>query len=122
MKQIVSKQIVEKKKDRRAGKGRVIALSRQMFNLSNRSTYYVESETTDNRYYFVRFEPSSFEWCSCMDYGSNRSEKCKHLYAVEYGIRMGTMKEVDKLPEEVHSNIKKQSAEPRSYLDDEYSF
>ncbi|MGB9168902.1 MAG: hypothetical protein WCB31_08245 [Nitrososphaeraceae archaeon] len=54
--------------------------------------------------------------------GSNRSEKCKHLYAVEYAIRMGTMKEVDKLPEEVHSNIKKQSAEPKSYMDDEYSF
>ena len=26
-----------------------------------------------------------------MDWGSNRSKKCKHQYAVEYSIRLGTL-------------------------------
>jgi hypothetical protein len=46
----------------------------------------------------------------------------KHIFAIKHSMRMGTLKEVDKLPAEVHSNIKKQSADPKSYLDDEYSF
>jgi len=44
MKQTVSKQIAtENKKDRRQGKGRVIALSSRIFNLlHNRNTWYVD--------------------------------------------------------------------------------
>jgi hypothetical protein len=42
MKQTVSKQLVEKnKKDRREGKGRVLALSRIVYRLQNKYTYYV---------------------------------------------------------------------------------
>lgn len=103
MEQIVSKQLTkENNKNRRDGKGRVIALSRNVYRLLNKNTFYVESETSDKRYYFVRFNPSVFEWCSCKDFESNRSERCKHLYGVEYAIRFATVKEVDKLPEEVH--------------------
>lgn len=87
-----------------------------------KDTYSVESESSYSRYYFVRYNSSVLEFCNCMDYGSNRSERCKHIFAIKHSIRMGTLKEVDKLPAEVHSNIKKQSAEPKSYLDDEYSF
>jgi predicted nucleic acid-binding Zn finger protein len=100
MKQEVSK--VENKKNRREGRGRVIALSHRMYRLQNKDTFYVESESSDGRYYFVRFN-SSFAggFCSCKDYESNRSDRCKHQYAVEYGIRFNTITEVDRLPEEV---------------------
>ncbi|MGE5705297.1 MAG: SWIM zinc finger family protein, partial [Nitrososphaerales archaeon] len=42
----------------------------------------MESLTCDSRYYFVRYNPSVFEWCSCKDFESNRADKCLHLYAV----------------------------------------
>ena len=118
MKQTVSKQIVEKK-DRRNGKGRVLALSRNVYRLMSKSTFYVESESTDNRYYFVRYNPSVFEWCSCKDFESNRAERCKHLYGVEYAIRFATVKEVDKLPEEVTTKPRQQQL---SYERDQYDF
>ncbi len=134
MTQTVSK-IVEstkEKKNRRSEKGRVISLSRRVYQLSNRNTFYVESETTDNRYYFVRFEPSVFEWCSCMDYGSNRADRCKHIFAIEHAIRMGTLKEVEHLPEELHIKRGSKAAETieaidytaqrLTYQDDDYSF
>ncbi len=48
----------------------------------------------------MKFKPDVFEWCSCKDYESKRSEKCKHLFAIEFAIRMGTLKDIDKLPAE----------------------
>lgn len=132
MKQTVSKQLTtkeeqQKKKDRREGRGVVLALSRHVYNLQNKnSTFYVESESCDSRYYFVRYNPSVFEWCSCKDFESNRTERCKHLYGVEYGIRFNTILEVDKLPEEVHSGISRNSTSKttlnKSWKDDDYSF
>jgi hypothetical protein len=38
----VSEQIAEKK-DRRSGKGGVLALSRRMYKLQGKNTYYIES-------------------------------------------------------------------------------
>lgn len=102
----VSKQIVEnndnKKKNRREGRGRVLALSRHVYQLRGKDTFYVESESCDSRYYFVRFN-SSFAggFCSCRDYDSNRSEFCKHQHGVFYAIKYNTVLEVDRLPEEV---------------------
>jgi predicted nucleic acid-binding Zn finger protein len=111
MKQTVSKQLAKEeennKKNRREDKGRVLALSRYVYRLQGKDTYSVKSETMDSRYYFVRFNYSfTGGFCSCKDYESNRSEKCKHPYAVEYGIRFNTIKEVEHLPEEVR-NAKK---------------
>ena len=114
MKQTVSKQEIKNKKDRRSGKGRCIALSRIVYRLEGKNTFYVESESTDNRYYFVLYNPSIFEWCSCKDFESNRSEKCKHLMTVENAIRFATIKEVDHFPEETRKSL--------SYEDDDYSF
>jgi predicted nucleic acid-binding Zn finger protein len=106
----VSRQLVEKRKDRRSGKARVLALSRNMYQLRGMDTFYEESESFDNRYYFVRFNSSfSGAFCSCKDYESKCSEKCKHQYAVEYEIRFNTIKEVEHLPEEVR-NTKRDSA------------
>ena len=73
-----------------------------------------------------RFESSSFEWCSCMDYGSHRADRCKHIYAVEYAIRFNTLKEVEHLPEEVRGKREiteeKPTIESKSWEENEYSF
>jgi hypothetical protein len=89
-----------KEKDRRSGKGRVLALSRRVYRIQNSDTFYVESETSDNNYYYVKFKPSIFEWCSCKDFESNRAKFCKHLFAVEFAIRLNTLKDTEKLPAE----------------------
>lgn len=112
MKQItkLKKQLVEK--NRREGKGRVISLSRNIYKITDKNTYYVESESCDSRYYFVRYNPSVFEWCSCFD-NSRRNEKCKHIFAIEFGSQFNTIKEVDKLPSgiittgKLDANVKK---------------
>ena len=59
--------------------------------------FYVESESTDNTYYFVKFKPDVIEWCSCRD-NSTRGLKCKHLHAIEIAIKFGTLEDIDKLP------------------------
>jgi hypothetical protein len=89
------------KKDRRPGKGRAMALSRRIYrlqNTNNTSFYYVESETSDDQYYFCKFKPDVLEWyCSCKD-NSTRHLKCKHLFAIEFAIKWGTIKDIDKVP------------------------
>ena len=94
--------IVDKKKtkDRREGKGRCIALSRRIYRLLQTDVFYVESESTDNVYYYVKFKPDVLEWCSCRD-NSTRRFKCKHLWSIEFAIRFDTLKEIDKLPADV---------------------
>lgn len=86
-------------KDRREGKGRVIALSRKVYRIEKSDVFYVESETIDDMYYYVMFNTArNFEWCSCKDF-ERRNKKCKHLFGVEFAIRNGTVKDTDKLPE-----------------------
>ena len=93
-----SQKIVETKKDRREGKGRCIALSRRIYRLlQTEDVFYVESKSTDGIYYFVKYEPNVLEWCSCMD-NSTRHKKCKHIFGIEFAIRMGILKDTDKLP------------------------
>jgi predicted nucleic acid-binding Zn finger protein len=106
-------------KDRREGKGRVLAISRNVYRLQNTDIFYVESESSNNMYHFVKFKPGVFEWCCCPD-NSRRYVKCKHLFAIEFAIRIGTLKDIDKLPAEV----KRYGATtvPKSYKEDEYSF
>ena len=70
-----------------------------MYRLVNSDTFYVESESTKNVYYFVKYNPDVFEWCSCLD-NSTRHVKCKHLFEIEFAIRMGILKDIDKLPTE----------------------
>jgi hypothetical protein len=124
------KQVVEnesnKTKDRREGKGRVLALSRNVLRILNSDVYYVESESSDNIYYFVKFKPDVFEWCSCKD-NSTRHLKCKHIFAIEFAIKWGTLIDIDKLPKEakrypVTTTKPVVVSEPKSYTDDDYSF
>ena len=114
-----SKEIVETKKDRREGKGRCIALSRRIYRLLQTDVFYVESESTDGIYYFVKFKPDVIEWCSCCD-NSLRGIKCKHLHSIEYAIKFCTLKDTDKLPVEAKQD--NNSMVSKSYRDDQYDF
>src|SRR5688500_8183409 len=124
----------EMKKDRRSGKGRAIALSRRIYRLMQTDVFYVESESTDNVYYYVKFKPDVIEFCSCMD-SSTRNVRCKHSFAVEYAIRMGTLKDTDKLPADAKRDnnntsilvskpepITAATIEAKPYTEDDYSF
>ena len=115
--------IVEnKKKDRRSGKGRCIALSRRIYRLMQTDVFYVESESTYNVYYFVKFKPNVIEWCSCLD-NSMRGIKCKHLHSIEFAIRLGTLRDIDKLPSDAkRKQVVTTVAGPKSYTEDDYSF
>jgi hypothetical protein len=50
--------------------------------------------------------------------------KCKHLHSIEFAIRMGTLRDIDRLPTE--AKVKKVNPRPaavtKSYKDDDYSF
>jgi hypothetical protein len=118
-----------KMKNRREGKGRVLAISRMVYRLQKTDTFYVESETCDNIFYFVKFKPDVFQWCSCPD-NSTRNIKCKHLFAIEFAIKWRTLRDIDKVPSSLleankrfpavvqQSNNNKKS----SYLEDDYDF
>jgi hypothetical protein len=99
------------KKDRREGKGRVIALSRKVYRIINSDVFYVESESMDDVYYYVMFNTEkNFEWCSCKDFERNNSvnKKCKHIYGTEFAIRFNTVKDTDKLPPSVKRDNQQQ--------------
>ena len=122
------KQIVEAEQQyKRMGKGRVIARSRRIYRLLQTDVFYVESESTDNVYYFVKFKPDVVEYCTCPDNSLRGSQmKCKHLHAIEYSIRLGTLRDIDRLPTEakVKKVIPAATTKPvaRSYKEDDYSF
>jgi hypothetical protein len=115
-----SKQVVSEKSeelDQRERKGSHLALSRNVYRIQNTDTFYVESETSKDLYYFVRYNPSVFEWCSCPD-NSYRKNTCKHIFCIIASIKKGRIIDVDKLPQEA----KRDSVVPESYRDDDYEF
>ena len=93
--------IVEAEQEtKRECKGRRLALTRTVYRLRNTDVYYCQSETSDI-YYFVKFKPDVIEYCSCPDNSMRSGQmKCKHLHAVTFSIRLGTLKDTDRLPEE----------------------
>jgi hypothetical protein len=63
-----SKPIVEEEqKYKRDCEGRALAISRRNYRLHNSDVYYVESESSNNTYYFVNFKADILYWCSCPD-------------------------------------------------------
>lgn len=114
----MTQEIINQNKDRRDGKGRVIALSRRVYRIENTDVFYVESESNDDMYYYVMFNTDKkFEWCSCKDFEKNRYQiKCKHLAGVEYAIRWATVTDTDKLP----LGVKKDNS--TTWRDDLYDF
>jgi predicted nucleic acid-binding Zn finger protein len=121
-KQVVgnSEELVENKRE---GHGRNIALTRKVFRLQNSDTYYVESESSDNIYYYVRYNFSGLQWCSCPD-NSMRGQKCKHQFAIEHSIRLGTLKDIEKLPAEAkkYGSSTVAAITAKTYRDDDYDF
>lgn len=126
------------KKDRRPGKGRALALSRRIYRLQNTdNTFYIESETSDDQYYFVKFKPDVLEswYCSCKD-NSTRGLKCKHLWGIEFAIKWGTIKDIEKVSnaditadQSTSNNIAGTNLveivtkrTKKSYLEDDYDF
>ena len=105
--------------NKREGHGLNIALIRKVLRIENSDTFYIESESTNNLFYFVRYEPY-FQWCSCLD-NSTRHVRCKHLFAIEFAIRFGTLKDIDKLPKEAKRYPTSISA-TKLYRDEEYDF
>ena len=112
--------------NKREGEGRVLATSNMIYRIQNTDTYYVQSKRSENIYYFVRYNFGVLEWCSCPD-NSIRGIKCKHQFAIEYAIRLGTLKDIDKLPKEAERFTNQQIEELEavsyhSYRDDQYDF
>ena len=81
----------------------------------------------------MKYNLSDSAWCSCRD-NSTRGLKCKHQFAIEFAIRMGTLKDTDKLPgdenrdtfsvlllnpEPIAAGV---PTKPSSYREDDYSF
>jgi predicted nucleic acid-binding Zn finger protein len=104
-KKLTTDQVIENtKKDRREGKGRVLAISRNVFRLQNTDNmffYYVESESRDDHYYLVKFKQDVLEsswYCSCKDNSTRRGLKCKHLFAIEFAREWGIIKDIEKQP------------------------
>jgi predicted nucleic acid-binding Zn finger protein len=126
------------------------SLFMRIYRFQNTSyVYYVESENSNDHYY-AKFEPDVLEswYCSCKDNSTRRGLKCKHLWGIEFAIKWGTIKEIDKVPITVAAgttivtetdvkidiqtnNIASKSTTvmkvssaigPKSYKDDEYTF
>lgn len=100
---IVSKKFVnEERMILRECHGRRLAISLRVFaqTESDRRRFFVQSEMILGKYYYVKIVFESSEtgnfWCSCPDYTSNRTNKCKHIFAVQYAIRLGLVQTVDK--------------------------
>jgi predicted nucleic acid-binding Zn finger protein len=124
-----SKQIVEAEhKYKRECKGRSLALTRNVYRLVNTDIFYVESESSNNTYYFVKFKPDVIEFCSCMDNTTRRGLTCKHIHAIVFAIKLGTLKDTEKLPKEakrkhvVVAEATTAAIAESSYRDDNYSF
>jgi predicted nucleic acid-binding Zn finger protein len=117
-------QIVEEQKYKRECKGRSLALTKKVYRL-NTDVFYVESESSNDTYYFVRYKPDVLEWCTCPDNSMRGGQmKCKHLHAIEFAIRLGTLRDTDRLPTEakVRKVVSATAGPTKSYADDDYSF
>jgi hypothetical protein len=118
-KQVVSnsEEIGESMRER---KGAALVLTRNVFYLENsKHVYYVQSERSNNIYYFVKYNPDVFEYCSCLD-NSIRGIKCKHIWSIEKSICRNTLKQIEHLPENAIRYPQKITA--KSYRDDDYEF
>jgi hypothetical protein len=123
-----SKEIVEAQQQyKRMRKGLVIAQSRNVYRLHNIDVFYVQSESSNDIYYFVKFKPDVVEYCSCLDNSLRGGQmKCKHLHAIGFAIRLGTLRDTERLPTEVKVSKVVSTANviptAKSYTEDDYTF
>lgn len=110
-----------KTRDRRESRGRVIAMSRTIYRITKSDVFYVESETTDGMFYYIMFDTAKgFEWCSCPHF-SNRSQKCKHIFAIEYAIKGNVVIDTDTLPNSAKKDCTC-NVKDLPYTKEDYSF
>jgi predicted nucleic acid-binding Zn finger protein len=75
---------------------------------------------------------TALEWCSCED-NSTKHLKCKHLFAIEFAIKWGTIKDIDRNPDDTADQDTTNDITPatnplvgsrrtKSYLEDDYDF
>jgi hypothetical protein len=119
--------VEEEQKYKRECKGGSLALTKNVYRLVNTDVFYVESESSNNTYYFVKFKPDVLEWCSCPDNSMRGVQiRCKHIWSIEFAIRMGTLRDTDRLPTEAKvRNVVVTTITPaisKSYTNDDYSF
>ena len=120
MEQTIVSAINEEKSILRECRGRSLAISRRVFGTlyNSKIHFYVGSEYSIYSYYFVEYK-NEYNFCTCWDFASNRSDKCKHLYAVEHALRLNLVKKIDKrLPIAQKPTVMK----PQSWEDDSYDF
>lgn len=81
---------------KRECKGRRLALTANVFQIEKTDSFYCQSENNENVYYFIRYSEKD-AWCCCPD-NSMRGMRCKHIFCIQYSIRLARVKVVDKLP------------------------
>ena len=118
---VVSKTIQELE-NKRESHAANIALTKKVLRVQNTDTHYIQSESADNIYYLVHYEfNEQNDYCSCPD-SSIRRLRCKHQIAIEYAIRLGTLKDIDKFNGKTFQNkipvVKQQS----KWSDSQYDF
>ena len=120
---VVGNEQKQELENKREGHGCNIALTKNVYRLLTSDVYYVQSERSNDIYYYVKYNPDVFEWCSCPD-NSMRGEKCKHQFAIEYAIMKGTLKDIDRLPAEAkrYGSTTMTAITAKSYRDDDYDF
>lgn len=111
-------QVIEVR-DRRIGKGIVVAMSCEIKAFANmKETYKVQSSTNSDRYYICRFMDGTPVWCSCKDWEiqsqKNPLHLCKHLRAVVYADSYGLIKYEDEDEQEAFPKLE--------YERDDYTF
>lgn len=109
-------QIVDKV-DPRQERGKLIAVEKTIYKISGKDIFFVESQSSDSRFYYIGYKANEYEWCSCLD-NSLRGFKCKHIFAVEESIKQGTVIEKEEFP----STVVKPQGEQLQYTKEEYSF
>jgi len=118
-KQVVGNTQPEELENKREGKGMDLATSRDIYRLLNSDVYYVQSERSDDIYYYVKYNPSVFEYCSCPD-NSIRGQTCKHIFGIIHTIKKGTLQDIEKLPLGTQRYSQKITA--KDWRNDEYDF
>jgi predicted nucleic acid-binding Zn finger protein len=95
----------------------------------NTDVFYVESESSNDTYYFCKIKFDVLEWCSCPDNSMRVGPmRCKHIWSIEFAIRMGTLRDTDRLPtgakvrKVLTTTIFAPAVSTKSYTNDDYSF
>ena len=99
----------EEQEQNRECRGRRLAITANVFRIEKTDSFYCQSENNSQIYYFIRYSEKD-AWCSCPD-NSVRGKKCKHIYGLEYSMRLATVKHVDKLPTEIPKKVTKSYTE-----------